>query len=54
MPKHIEKVTKRATTQQIGDSDPIDNGSSSDDSVSLENYLDTNDETEEKVSSEST
>ncbi|VDK20098.1 unnamed protein product [Taenia asiatica] len=53
MPKHIDKETKRVTAHQIGDPDPIDNGSSSDDSVSLESYLNTCNETEEKVSSES-
>ncbi|KAL5109723.1 Active breakpoint cluster region-related protein [Taenia crassiceps] len=52
MPKHIDKGTKLATAHQIVDHDLIDNESSSEDSVSLESYLNTYDEAEEKVFSD--
>ncbi|VDM32414.1 unnamed protein product [Hydatigera taeniaeformis] len=52
MPKHIDKEVKRALADKTSDLGPLDDESSSDDSVSLENYLDEYDENKKSVSSE--
>ncbi|EUB63058.1 Active breakpoint cluster region-related protein [Echinococcus granulosus] len=54
MAKPIGTKTNHATAHQIADPGLENNESSSDDSISLENYLDTSDKTEEKVYPEST